>query len=524
MYKNEIVEVNIEDIGASGEGIGKVDGFPLFIKDAIIGDRIKAKITKLNKSYGFARVEEIITPSPFRVKPRCPIARPCGGCQIQEMDIKKQLEFKEKKVFEHLKRIGGFSEEKLSKLIEPIIGMENPFNYRNKASFPFGRNKNGEIVTGFYAGRTHSIIPSTDCHIGVGINKKILEIILDYLKKNKISPYDENTGKGILRHALLRYGFKTHEIMVCLVINSNKSSVLRNNKSLIHELKKLPGMTSILVNFNTKKTNVIMGEKCETLWGRGYIMDVLSYTPLSKTIAVRRNLNEIEKEDEIKKVDEIEKIAEIEKRDKKRDLKEIENIKIQISPLSFYQVNPVQTEKLYALALEYADLKGKEVVWDLYCGIGTISLFLSAHAKKVIGVEVIPGAIADAKTNAKINGIKNVEFITGKSEEVFTDYYKTAFGKNEISKEAPDMLAINSPDVVVLDPPRKGCEAKLLDAIIKNAPKKIVYISCDSATLARDLKILCEEEYELLKVRPVDLFPMTVHCEVITLLVKKVTS
>ena len=483
MKKNEICNIEIVDMSINGEGIGKVDGFPLFIKDAIIGDEIVAKVTKVNKSYGFGRVEEVIKASEYRVEPRCPIARPCGGCQLQEMDYRKQLKFKERKVYEHLKRIGGFSEELLFEVTEPIIGMENPFNYRNKATFPFGRGKDGGIITGFYAGRTHNIIPNTDCMVGVPVNQEVLETIVTYMKRHNIAPYDEVNHTGVVRHVLIRYGFSTHEIMVCLIINSNKSIVLRNVEELIDKLKEIPGMTSIVLNFNTKNTNVIMGHECKVLWGEDYITDTLTSRENHKSIKYR------------------------------------------ISPLSFYQVNPIQTEQLYDLALEFAGLTGKEMVWDLYCGIGTISLFLSGKAKRVIGVEVVPQAIEDAKENARINGIKNVEFIVGKSEEVFIKHHGEEFLKEKLPKEVfsteVGKVQKRSPDVIVLDPPRKGCDESLLEAITKVKPEKVVYVSCDSATLARDLKYLCGRGYEIKGVRAVDMFPMTVHVETVVLLIKE---
>ena len=499
MQKNKSYNLEIVDMSINGEGIGKVNGFPLFVKDAMIGDEIKAKVTKVNKSYGFGRVEEVIKASEYRVEPRCPIARPCGGCQLQEMDYRRQLEFKERKVYEHLKRIGGFSEELLLEVTEPIIGMENPFHYRNKATFPFGRDKDGEIITGFYAGRTHNIIPNTDCHIGVSVNKEILEIIIDYMRENKVLPYDEKKGKGILRHVLLRYGFNTQEIMVCLIVNSNKKDALRNVGELIEKLTGVTGMTSISINYNVAKTNVIMGEQCEVLWGERYITDRLSCGDGDEALKESGQNKETYKE-----------------------------IIYQISPLSFYQVNPRQTEKLYNIALEYANLKGEEEAWDLYCGIGTISLFLSQKAKKVIGVEIVPQAITDAKENARINGIDNVEFVLGKSEEVFTQYYdkgppREILTERSVCKDVSDDQGgckekNKYPEVVVLDPPRKGCDETLLEAIAKVGPEKVVYVSCDSATLARDLKYLCERGYELRRVRPVDLFPMTVHVETVTLL------
>jgi 23S rRNA (uracil1939-C5)-methyltransferase len=483
MRKHEIVNVKIEDMGTAGEGIGKVDGFPLFIKGAIIGDEVRVKITKLNKNYGFAQVEEVIKPSEFRVESRCPIARSCGGCQLQEMEYTKQLEFKENKVFQHLRRIGGFSEELLSQVIEPIVGMDNPYNYRNKVAFPFGTDEGGEIITGFYADRTHNIIPTTDCVVGAPVNKEIMETIISYMKRNKVTAYDKKKQRGVVRHVLIRYGFKSREIMVVLVVNSKNSSVLSNVEELVKSLVEIPKMTGVVVNFNTQSTSLILGEKYEVLWGEGYITDYLTYG------------EEIEKEFN-EDVKEIERNKGATKKD----------IKYRISPLSFYQVNPIQTEKLYALVLEYGNLKGSEIVWDLYCGIGTISLFLSQKSRKVIGVEIVSEAIKDAKENARINGIKNVEFMVGKSEEVFGEYYE--------DKSEP-------PDVVVLDPPRKGCDVALLTTIAKVKPEKVIVVSCDSATLARDLKYLCEDGYELRRVRAVDLFPMTVNVECVTLLVRK---
>lgn len=459
MQKNEMAEVEIVDIGVDGEGIGKVDGYTLFIKDAVIGDIVKAKVMKAKKNYGYARLMEIVRPSKDRVSPRCRFARSCGGCQIQEMSYKKQLEFKEQKVKGNLERIGGFDREFIEKISEPIVGMEVPFEYRNKAQFPFGTDKEGNPVTGFYAGRTHDIIANTDCALGVPVNREILEIILDFMKKNKIRSYDEKTGKGLIRHALIRYGFRTGEIMVCLVINGK---TIPNSEELIRSLTEIKGMTSISISPNTNRTNVIMGDSFEVIWGQGYITDYIG------------------------------------------------NVKYQISPLSFYQVNPVQTEKLYGLALEYADLKGEETVWDLYCGIGTISLFLAQKAKQVYGVEIVPQAIEDAKRNAQINEIGNAQFFVGKAEEVLPEYYEE-YGKTHGGEKA-------HADVIVVDPPRKGCDETLLETIVKMQPDRVVYVSCDSATLARDLKYLCGEGYEMEKVRAVDQFPMTGHVETIVLL------
>ena len=462
MQKNDIVTVTIEDIGINGEGIGKANGFPLFIKDAIIGDVVEAKVMKAKKNYGYARLINIVTPSSARVPAKCPIARQCGGCQIQEMEYSKQLEFKYNKVKGSLERIGGFAADTLESVLEPIIGMEVPFYYRNKAQFPFGTDKEGNPITGFYAGRTHTIIPNTDCPLGVPVNQEILEVVLDYMKKYHVPSYDETTGKGLVRHVVIRYGFTTKEIMVCLVVNGTS---LPHQETLVEKLITISGMTSITLSSNTRNTNVIMGDSYQVIWGQGYITDY------------------------------------------------IEHIKYQISPLSFFQVNPVQTGKLYGLALKYADLKGNETVWDMYCGIGTISLFLAQSAKQVYGVEIVPQAIEDAKKNAAINGIENAEFYVGKAEEVLPAYYE------EYQREHLDQSA--HADVIVVDPPRKGCDEALLKTMVDMEPERIVYVSCDSATLARDLKYLCEKGYELKRVRAVDQFPMSVHVETVVLLCRK---
>ena len=459
MNKNDIVTVEITDIGVSGEGIGHVDGYTLFIKDAVIGDVVEAKVMKAKKNYGYARLMKVITPSEYRVEPKCAFARRCGGCQIQEMSYDRQLVFKDQKIRGNLERIGGFTKDQIDTVMQPVVGMEHPFGYRNKAQFPFGTDKEGNPITGFYAGRTHDIIANTDCALGVEQNKEILEIILQYMRENKIKSYDEKTGKGLIRHALIRYGFKTKEIMVCLVINGKK---LPKAERLIEKLIQIEGMTSITISPNTRRDNVIMGDSYEILWGQGYITDYIG------------------------------------------------NVKYQISPLSFYQVNPVQTEKLYGLALEYADLKGDETVWDLYCGIGTISLFLAQKAKQVYGVEIVPQAIDDAKENAKINAIDNAEFFVGKAEEVLPEYYA------EYEREHNGETA--HADVIVVDPPRKGCDETLLETIVKMQPEKVVYVSCDSATLARDLKYLCANGYEITVCRGVDQFPQSVHVETVVLL------
>ena len=446
--KNDLVTLEIEDCGIDGEGIGKADGFTVFVKDAVIGDTVTAKIIKAKKNYGYGRLMEVLKPSPYRVEPKCEFARQCGGCQLQALSYDQQLVFKTNKVKGHLERIGGFTDIPM----EPIIGMDELFHYRNKAQFPVGRNKEGKIVTGFYAGRTHNIIENRDCALGVAENKEVLDRVIAHMEKYGIEPYNEATGKGLVRHVLIRYGYFTKEVMVCLILNGNK---IPKEEQLVKSLCEIPGMTSITINVNKKHSNVILGEEIRLLWGQEYITD------------------------------------------------RIGDISYQISPLSFYQVNPMQTQKLYAKALEYADLHGQETVWDLYCGIGTISLFLAQKAKFVRGVEIVPAAIENAKENAKLNGLENTEFFVGKAEQVLPREYK----KNGVYA-----------DVIVVDPPRKGCDETLLETMIEMNPERIVYVSCDSATLARDLKYLCERGYELRKVCPVDQFGMTVHVETVVLL------
>lgn len=448
--KNDIVTLEIVDCGTDGEGIGKADGFTVFVKDAVIGDTIMAKIMKAKKNYGYGRLMEILKPSPYRVEPVCLSARQCGGCQLQAVSYEEQKVFKEKKLRDHLERIGGFTEFPM----EPLIGMDDPYHYRNKAQFPVGRNKEGRIVTGFYAGRTHAIIENRDCALGIPQNKDVLDRVIAHMEKYNIAPYDEATGKGLVRHIFVRYGFFTGELMVCLIINGQD---LPHQRELVEKLCEIPGMTSISLNMNKKRSNVILGDKVKTIWGEDYITD------------------------------------------------KIGDISYEISPLSFFQVNPKQTWKLYSKALEYADLHGEETVWDLYCGIGTISLFLAQKAKFVRGVEIVPAAIEDAKRNAQINHIENVEFFVGKAEEVLPREYE----KNGVYA-----------DVIVVDPPRKGCDEMLLKTILKMQPKRVVYVSCDSATLARDLRFLCDNGYELKKVCGVDQFPQTVHVETVCLLSK----
>lgn len=459
MKKNDVIELRIEDMGTEGEGIGHVSdetgqrGIAVFVKDAVMGDRIQAVITKVKKQYAYARVLKILEPSPDRVEPKCPVARPCGGCTLQHVSYEKQLDFKWNKVRNCLNRIGGM--ERPEERMEPPIGMEDPWHYRNKAQFPVGRDKEGKVITGFYAGRSHTIIDTPHCYIQAEGNDDIIRRVREFLQTYEISTYDEEQHTGLVRHILTRVGFATGEIMVCLVINGKK---LPHAEALIETLKQVPGMTSISLNINQEQTNRILGDTCVTLWGQDYITDAIG------------------------------------------------EIQYQISPLSFYQVNPVQTKKLYEKALEYADLQGGETVWDLYCGIGTISLFLSQKAKQVYGVEIVPQAIEDARRNAELNHIQNAEFFVGKAEEVLPQQYR----ENGICA-----------DVIVVDPPRKGCEEVVLETIAHMHPKRVVYVSCDPATLARDVKRMDDLGYQVEKVAVVDQFCQNGHVETVCLLSKK---
>ena len=451
--KNDELLLEIEDMGTEGEGIGRANGYALFVKDALVGDQVRVRVMKTRKHFGYARLLEIVKPSPFRVEPKCPVARQCGGCQLQHCSYEKQLQWKQEKIVNCLKRIGGFDMEQVT--VEPIMGMESPYHYRNKSQYPVGYNKQGKLIAGFYAGRTHQIISSRNCEVGDPANQLIIDTVLDFMKDNSISAYIEKEHHGLVRHILIRVGKATGQIMVCLVINGKK---LPKAELLVEHLRQVnPHITSICLNVNEAETNVILGEEIISLYGNPYIED------------------------------------------------RIGDLRYQISPLSFYQINPGQTKYLYETALEYADLQGTETVWDLYCGIGTISLFLSQKANQVYGVEIVPQAIEDARNNAALNHITNVDFFVGAAEEVVPAKFR----------ESGDALRA---DVVVLDPPRKGCEEKLLQTVIGMEPKKIVYVSCDPGTLARDLKYLGENGYELERVRGCDMFGMSYHVESVCLL------
>lgn len=448
--KNKIYEMTIDALGSNGEGIGRMDGFTVFVEGALPGEKIKVLIVKVKKSYGYGKLMEILEVSPARREPVCPVAKQCGGCQLQHLSYEAELDYKTRVVKDDLERIGGIKGVE----VKPAIGMADPWRYRNKAQFPVGQGKEGCAI-GFYAKRSHRIIDTEKCFLQNACNDEIIGIVREFLNEFHISLYDEEKHKGLVRHVLTRIGRNSGEIMVCIVVNGKR---LPNSDILVERLQKVDGIVSIVLNVNKEKTNVILGNRIITLWGKDTITD------------------------------------------------SIDGIAFEISPLSFYQVNPVQTEMLYRKAVELADLKGDEMVLDLYCGIGTISLFFARKAKTVFGVEIVPEAIANAKKNAERNGITNAEFAVGAAEEVIPRLY-----------EEKGITA----DIVVVDPPRKGCDEKLLATILQISPKKIVYVSCNPATLARDLAVLKEGGYEVREVQPVDQFPHSVHVETVALLTRK---
>ncbi len=535
LKKNDLFELKIEALGNDGEGIGRYQGFTFFVKDAVPGDIIRARALKFKKTYGYARVEEILTASLDRVTPRCLVARQCGGCQLQHLSYECQLAYKQEKIKDCLERIGGVAEPYL----EPILGMEEPYYYRNKAQFPVGMRKDGRAAIGFYAGHSHHIVDTEECCIQAPVNAALVAAVREYLDECRISPYQEETHSGLVRHILTRVGFVTGEIMVCMVINGtslprtevlrekleraveawnreekifgniinrdmenngnnrdgngensgdDKEGTIENNgndkdentenvNGKIKEIRKgiedrqekiiqeestekrrvKYRLVSLCLNINTEQTNVILGSRIIPLYGEPYITDYIGA------------------------------------------------VKYRISPLSFYQVNPGQTRRLYEQVMLYAELKGDETVWDLYCGIGTISLFLAQKAKMVYGVEIVPQAIEDARKNAEMNGITNAEFFVGAAEDVLPQKYKESGGA---------MRA----DIIVVDPPRAGCARELLEMIVRMQPERVVYVSCDPATLARDVKFLGENGFRFVKGRGVDQFGGSGHVECVVML------
>lgn len=446
LEKNKKYELEIVDMGHSGEGIGKVDGFTVFVEDGLPGDYLLIQITMVKKSYAVGRILKILTPSVHRIEAACPLAHRCGGCQIMHMSYQSQLNIKRNRVIENLKRIG-----KIEAPVLPTLGMEAPYEYRNKAQFPVGM-LDGKAIMGFYERGSHQIVDTKYCYIQHPINENIVEIIKSYIKTCGVTVYDEKTGKGLIRHVITRVGYATGEIMVVIVTNGRS---LPQQDALIQQLREgVDGLKSVVQNINEKKTNVILGRESITLYGQDTIEDYIG------------------------------------------------SLKFKISAQSFFQVNPQQTRVLYEKALEYADLKGAETVFDIYCGIGTISLFLAQRAKKVYGIEVVEAAIEDARVNARLNQFNNTEFYTGAAEEVIPRLYQKGVRA----------------DVVVVDPPRKGCEPVVLETIANMAPERVVYVSCNPATLARDLAILEEKGYKTVEVQPVDMFPHTAHVECVVLM------
>ena len=489
MRKNEEVVTEITDIGINGEGVGHYDGCALFVRDAVVGDTVRCALTKVAKTYAYARLVQVITPSPLRTKPRCPVAARCGGCQLQYYSYEAQLELKRRKVREDLVRIGRFAPEDVDAVMMPIVGMEDPWRYRNKEQVPVGvsgdrrsadlsrgaeRGRGGDhrsgtdIVMGFYSVHSHSIVPMTDCAIGRAENADILKCVLAWMRKYRVPAYDEMTGKGLVRHILIRDGRRSGEVMVCIVANG---ASLPHAQALTGELMTKPGVVSVTLNENTAKTNVILGPRTFTLSGEPAITDSLRIQRAEPDGAGWRFVPE-ERE-----------------------------VSFSVSARSFYQVNPMQTEKLYSLVRMLGGFTGTERVLDLYCGVGTISLFIADAVGLVTGIEVIPEAVEDAARNADRNGITNARFLTGRAEEVLPELRESF-------------------DCVIVDPPRKGLDSVVIDTILGLSPRKVIYVSCDPATLARDLKKLSDGGYRPETVIPVDQFPHTVHVETIVLLQK----
>ena len=452
--KNKEYIFDIISQGYEGEGIAKIDNkYPIFIEGALKGEKVKVRIVKVNKNFAYGKLMEVLEASEERVNPPCAIYKRCGGCKLQHASYNAQLDFKWDRVKDCVSKIGKLDPS----IVKYPLGMEEPWRYRNKVQLPIGLI-NGEVKIGFFAPRSHDIIDMESCLIQDEIGDKVVKLTREWIEKFNIRPYNvdgEYDEKGIVRHIMIRRGFTTNEVMVVLVTNGEKLPHKEEFVDLM--VKNIPGIKSIIQNINSKKTNVILGLESKTLWGEDTVSDYIG------------------------------------------------DFRFNISPLSFFQVNPTQTEVLYGKALEYANLTGNEEVFDAYCGTGTITLFLSQKAKKVYGVEIIPQAIDNAWINAKENKVENVEFFVGESEVVIPDL---------INKGV-------KADVVVVDPPRKGCDKKLLDAITNIDAKKIVYVSCDPSTLGRDLAILEENGYKTLEVQPVDMFPNTAHIENVALLIKK---
>ena len=498
LQKNDLIMLEITDLTEEGQGVGKKDGLVFFVKDSVMGDLVEARILKAKKNYAYAKVEKLLEASPYRITPLCPVAGKCGGCQLQHLSYEKELAWKEDRIAQSLIRIAGLSPEEVESKKEGILGGVLS-RYRNKAQYPvqngmkireektvsgraFAERKKGSeneqesydsLRMGFYGFHSHRIIETEDCLINSAENPLILNCIKDWAREYKISGYEEETGKGLLRHIFLRKGFSTGEILLCLVLNGKS---LPHGKELWERLQDLSfsveesgqvqgSIVGLCVNINEGRGNAILGRETRCLYGKDNIED---------------------------------KIGEL---------------SFSISVPSFYQVNPAQTEKIYGKALEYAALTGEETVWDCYCGIGTISLFLAQKAKQVYGLEIVPEAIENAKKNAEKNGLHNTEFYVGAAEEVLPEWVE---GQKREGKDVGNLV-----DVVSLDPPRKGCDEACLSAVLELSPKRIVYVSCDTGSLARDIKYLREGGYTLEKWVGIDNFPRTGHVETIALLQKE---
>lgn len=473
---NKEYTADVVGLGHDGGGVAKVNGFTVFVRGALPGEKIVVKVTALRKKYGFGQLVRIVEASPERVEPQCAIYDECGGCQLQHLSYEGQLEVKRQQVIDSLERIGKFAvfgggaksvgvesgivgsgESEIGQagvIVHPTIGMDDPWHYRNKAQLPFGQ-VDGQLVAGFYARGTHRIIDTDACIIQHHENDRAVQVVKRIVQELGISVYDEETHRGLLRHVVVKYGFATGETMIVLVTNGEDIPHVDELVGLIRE--ELPQVVSICQSVNRARTNVILGDKVKVLWGQETISDYIG------------------------------------------------DVQFHISARSFYQVNPVQTEVLYRKAVEYAQLTGEEVVIDAYCGIGTISLFMAKHAAEVYGVEIVEEAIEDARRNAELNGIVNATFEAGRAEEVM-----------------PRWLAQGiKADVIVVDPPRKGCDPELLQTIIAMKPKRVVYVSCNPATLARDLRVLADGGFGVVEVQPVDMFPQTGHVETICLMSRK---
>ena len=441
--KNDRITVYIEDLTHDGNGVAKIDGYPLFIQGALPQEQVEVHVLKTLKNYGFAKVVNILEESPDRVKAPCIYFGKCGGCQLQHLSYEGQLKWKENMVRNVMKRIG-----KIDAPVLPVKGMQDPWNYRNKSQIPFSMTETGPVA-GFYKSKSHDIVDMERCLIQVSEADTIMAQLKKELMDIGLTPYNEEAHQGILRHVVVRKGRTTGEVMIVLVTNKRK---MPQKEAVVELVRKLvPNVTSIVQNINIEKTNVIFGNETITLWGKEFIEDTIG------------------------------------------------DVRFEISARSFYQVNPIQTEVLYKQALDYAQLTGNERVIDAYCGIGTISLFLAKEAKSVMGVEIVEQAIEDAKRNAAINGFTNTYFEAGPAEEVIPRWYAEG-------KEA---------DVLMVDPPRKGCDEALLRTIIEQKPKRVVYVSCNPATLARDLRILEDGGYQTKEIQPVDMFPQSTHCEAV---------